>query len=145
MRSLLTVVLAFVLVACSGGEKEAQEPAGGGEVTDEPTEDGSSEEEMIPVEKFDEIKRTFERKQIQVSRCFVAGVEAGEIQKNDKGTVTVGAVITPEGKAQNVRIVETTFKSPTLEKCVKETVAGWVFTTLPRELEYSYQYRLERF
>ena len=95
--------------------------------------------------EMDEVNRTFERKQMQISRCFVVGVDAGEIEKNDKGSVTVGAVITPEGKAKNVRVVETTFKSPALETCVRETVSGWVFTTPPKDFETSYRYRLERF
>ena len=84
---------------CGGDKKDTTEPTGGG--TTEPTddgEDGSSGGDMIPMEKMDEVNRTFERKQMQISRCFVAGVDAGEIEKNDKGAVTVGAVITPEGK-----------------------------------------------
>jgi hypothetical protein len=148
MRTLLMILSIVAFAACGGGDKkDAQEPAsgGGGDEVGEANEDGSSGDEMIPMEKMDEVNRTFERKQMQISRCFVAGVDAGEIEKNEKGSVTVGAVITPEGKAKNVRIVETNFKSPALEACVRETVSGWVFTTLPKEFETSYRYRLERF
>lgn len=143
IASLGAALLAGV-IACGGAEKTPAEPApdDGGDDAAEVTDTG---DQMIPAEKFDEINRTFERKQTQVSRCFVAGVDAGEVQKTDRGMVTVTTTITPAGKATNVRIVENTFKSPALESCVKDLVSRWLFTTLPRNLDYSYQYRLERF
>jgi len=145
MRKWIVVMAA--LAACGGGQKGSSEPSdtsgGGDQVASSGSDD--SEAGMIPPEKFDEIKRTFERKQSQVSRCFVVGVDAGEIDKSDKGTVTIGATITQAGKATNVRILETNFKSSAMEQCIKEKVASWVFTTLPQSLDYSYQYRLERF
>ena len=143
MRKWLMVLAA--MAACGGGEKAAEEPVEPVADVESDEGDDSGDEGMIPAEKFDEIKRTFERKQTQVSRCFVAGVDAGEIQKTDKGAVTIGATITKAGKASNIRVIETTFKSPAMEQCIKDKVAGWVFTTLPQELDYSYQYRLERF
>jgi len=135
------------LAACGGGQKGSTEPSEDSSSGEVAAGDGNEDSEsgMIPPEKFDEIKRTFERKQSQVSRCFVAGVDAGEIDKSDKGTVTIGATITQAGKASNVRILETTFKSSAMEQCIKDKVMSWVFTTLPQSLDYSYQYRLERF
>ena len=144
MRALWMILVLAGAFACGGSEAKPTGPVAG-QGADEADDQGSGDEAMIPPEKFDEIKRTFDRKQIQISRCFVSGVDAGEIEKSEKGVVTVGTVITTSGKASKVRVVETSFKSATLEKCVKETVEGWQFTTLPRELEYSYQYRLERF
>lgn len=135
------LIVSVLLTACGGSEKAAEEPV----VEDGAEAEEAGEDNMIPPEKFDEIKRTFERKQTHVSRCFVVGVEAGEIDKSEKGAVTIGTTITTAGKATNVRVVETTFKSPALEQCIKEKVSGWLFTTLPQDLDYSYQYRLERF
>lgn len=137
------IMMALAAAGCGGGETKAEVPTPvGSEPDDNSVDEGG---ELIPPEKFDEIKRTFERKQSQISRCFVIGVDAGEIDKTEKGLVTVSTTITQSGKTKDVRIVETSFKSPALEQCVKDYVGRWLFTTLPKELEYSYQYRLERF
>jgi len=144
MRTTLLIAIFFAF-ACGGDGKDAEEPTTGPAVDTSEGGDEDPEEGMIPVEKFDEIKRTFERKQSQVSRCFVVGVEAGEIEKTAAGVVTVSATITKSGKATNVRIVESSFNSAALKQCVKDYVGRWLFTTLPKDLEYSYQYRLQRF
>jgi len=133
-----------VLVACGGKSAEpttppdAVEDDGGGEAAE-------VSHVLVPERKFDEIARTFERKAPIVSRCYVAGVEAGEIEGSKRGQITVAVTVTTEGKASNVRVLRSTLGSKAAEACVVDKVAGWTFTdSLPKPVEHSYTYVLDR-
>ena len=74
MMRLIWISAALAAAACGGGQQMAEAP--------DPVLEGDSGAEgdvLIPPEKFDEINRTFERKRNHVSRCFVVGVDAGEV------------------------------------------------------------------
>ncbi|HTE56175.1 MAG TPA: AgmX/PglI C-terminal domain-containing protein [Kofleriaceae bacterium] len=130
--------IGLALVGCGGGQQQA-EPAG------EPAlERGQIGDQLIPDEKYDEIKATFDRKATSVSRCYVEGVEAGEVDRSDKGHVTVGLTINPDGSPSDVRVMESSFKSSKVGDCVVRHVSGWTFTTLPKSLETSHTYVLDR-
>jgi hypothetical protein len=79
-----------------------------------------------------------------VSRCHVEGVAAGEVERTEKGHVTVGLTINRDGSASDVRVMETSFKSTKVGECVVRLVRGWTFTTLPKTLETSHTYVLDR-
>lgn len=137
---LLTIAL-FAL-ACGGSEKKAET------VADESYEEEPEEEEddvLIPEEKFEEIKRTFERKATTVARCFPEAVEAGELDINERVKLTVGLIIQPDGSSSELKVLGTTKRSKTLEACVVKSVGRWEFTTLPKPLRYSYGFVLQRF
>lgn len=143
---LLGVVLAAA--ACggsSGGGEDTVEPAPCPECTtgddDAPSDVDST---IIPEEKYEEIKKTFERKTGTVSRCYVEGFEAGEVEKSEKGHVTVGLTIQPDGSPSDVKVLETSFKSGKVGECMVRMVGGWKFPTLPKALDTSHTYVLDR-
>ncbi len=124
---------------CGGGEKKTAAP----EPMEEVEEDDG--EDLIPEEKFEEIKNTFERKATTVARCFPLAVESGEVDQDDRIQVSVGLVIQPNGSASQLEILGSSKRSKTLEACVLESVKRWQFTTLPKPLQYSYGFKLQRF
>lgn len=139
--------LAFVLAAaCGGSQKAADEPV----VDDDEEEVADDEEEdtgddvMVEPEKLEDLQRTMERRSPRVSRCYADALEAGELKPSDRGEVTVGLTVTESGKATNVRVLQSSIKSKMVEDCVLEEVRSARFTTLPKPVEFSYTYKLER-
>jgi len=134
------LALLFMLAdsGCAGSQKEAEAPAGSGD------ESGEGDGKLIPEEKYEEISATFVRKTGTVSRCYVEGVEGGEGEQSKKGHITIGLTINPDGSASDVRVMESSFKSAKVGECVVRMVSGWSFTTLPRPLETSHTYVLDR-
>ncbi len=140
MKWVSTLVLAaFWVAGCGGSEKKPAPP--------EPiqVEEEEEEEELIPEEKFDEIRHTFERKSITVARCFPLAVEAGEVDQEARIKVSVGLVIRRDGSPSKLKIIGSSQRSKTLESCILESVGRWEFTTLPKPLPYSYGFKLQRF
>ena len=137
MRSL--VIFALV-IGCGGGEKKVDEP----EQTADDDDSGDSEFEMAPQETLDAIRRTFERKSGIVGRCFVEGLDAGEVQKTDKVIVTLDATISPSGSASEVTVREASKRSAAIERCIVDMVKGWSFAEPPSPTKTSFTYVLER-
>ena len=139
------LVLAAACGGSSGGSEDTVEPAPCPECT---TGDGDTPSEVdstiIPEEKYDEIKKTFTAKIGIVKRCYVEGFEAGEVEKAEKGHVTVGLIIQPDGSPSDVKVMESSFKSDKVGECLVRMVSGWKFPTLPKSLETSHTYVLDR-
>jgi hypothetical protein len=136
----LAVAAAFV-GGCGGGQKSAP-PA---EAAAPPATDEEGDEDvLVPPEKFDEINQVLTRKQPVVSRCFSTAMEDGKIDKDAKGTVTVGLKISTGGEARDVRVTESTLKSSVVEECVVKEIGEARFSAMPKQVEYSYTYRFER-
>lgn len=126
---------------CGGGGQpraETAEPAGGG------GEESGGGNELIPDEKYDEIKATFDRKVTIVSRCHAQGVETGDVERSEKGHVTIGLTINPDGTPSGVRVMESSFQSDKVGQCIVDMVNTWTFPTLPKPLETSHTYVLDR-
>ncbi|HLU68189.1 MAG TPA: AgmX/PglI C-terminal domain-containing protein [Kofleriaceae bacterium] len=142
--------LAVALAACGGagggGGDPVVEPGPCPECSepDDTGPDDSADGTLIPEEKYEEIRKTFERKTGTVSRCYVEGFEKGEVEKTEKGYVTVGLVIGEDGRPSDVRVLDTSFRSGAVGDCVVRMVSGWTFTTLPKPLETSHTYVLDR-
>ena len=134
----LAVLFGALAAGCGGSDKEAEEPAQ--ETAEEPELDTG--DEMIDPDIFDSIRNTFERKQTVVARCFVEGVEAGEIKSSAKGHVTVVATILPSGSASEVEVSEASLKSPAVHKCITDLVESWAFVEPPRPVKQSFTYVL---
>jgi hypothetical protein len=122
---------------CGGGQAAPAAPA-------QPVADTSNDDALIPEEKYDEIEGTFARKAAMVSRCHVEGVESGDVDRSEKGHVTVGLTIQPDGSPTDVRVMESSFKSAKVGDCVVRHVSSWTFSTLPKPLETSHTYVLDR-
>ena len=123
---------------CGGGQQEPASP--GGEAGEE--QGGDSDAKLIPEEKYDEITATFDSKTGSVSRCHAEGDQTGDPE--GKGHVTVRLIINPDGHTSEVSVMETSFKSAKVGDCVVRLAKGWTFPTLPRALETSHTYVLDR-
>jgi TonB family protein len=126
---------------CGGGQPRAEtaEQTGG-----EEEGGGGGESQLIPDEKYEEIKSTFDRKVTIVSRCHAQGVQSGDVERSEKGHVTVGLTINPDGSPTDVRVMESSFKSDKVGQCIVDMVQSWTFPTLPKPLETSHTYVLDR-
>jgi TonB family protein len=146
-RTVVALALAAA-IGCGGQEgarEDVVEPApcpecGGGDEGGGATVDDT----VIPEEKYEEIRHEFEAKTQTVARCYVEGFEAGEVEKTQKGAVTVSLTINTSGKPENVRIEKSSFNSDAVGQCVVRLVSGWTFPALPKRLDTSHTYVLDR-
>jgi hypothetical protein len=139
-----TLIRQAVLIAslCAGcGGKHAETTPSGGPTGAEHPADRSSDQ--VPPEKMDEINRDLERKHAIVSHCLAVAVDNKELPRNSSGKVTVELVISPGGKADNVKVVRATLESKTLNECVISHVKEIQFPDLPKPYETSYTYGFE--
>jgi hypothetical protein len=143
-RAFIGLLLVVGCGGSGGGSGDTVETAPCPECTEGERGTGPVDSTIIPEEKYEEIKKTFERKTGTVSRCYVEGFDAGEVEKSEKGHVTVGLTIQPSGIPSDVRVLETSFKSGKVGDCVVRMVSGWKFPTLPKPLETSHIYVLDR-
>jgi hypothetical protein len=141
-RNLVLLASLLAVGACGGGKKKAEGPAADRSTT-EAYEDPAAM--MVPQEDMDAIRRLFERRVSTVARCFVRGVEAGELEPSAKGFVTVAITIQPSGQATNGRIMESNIRSQTLHNCVIEYVTSWTYPEVPRPYTTSHIYHFQEF
>lgn len=143
-HTVVVVVVVGGLAACGGGKKEETTPVdeGGEEVV---VEDTSSGDDMIPPERMDQIQNELHRKRAVATRCLTDAIDAGEVDKNARGKVTLEFVIDPSGQARDVKVTKSALGSPMIEECVANVVRGITFGSLPRELPWSYTYAFEAF
>ena len=139
-----SIGMALLLCACGGGKKKDSTQPDPGYVYGQ-EEEHEDTDELIPEEKFELIKNTFERKASSVARCFPEAVKAGELDSEDRVKLTIGLIIKTDGSPSALKVLGTSKRSATLESCVIKTVQRWEFTTLPSSLEYSYGFVMQRF
>lgn len=137
-------LLLAVLFACGGHKSDPQEPKGesvlGVQDTGDPSDHSAN---MIPPEKMDEIQQDLKRKQMIISHCLAEAVEAGDAKKNTHGKVVVELVVSPSGKAQNVKIVKSDFTAQSINDCTKKHVEDIEFPQIPKQYETSFTYAME--
>lgn len=136
--------MAILLCACGGDKKKDSTNPDPGYVYGQEEEHEESDE-LIPEEKFELIKSTFERKANTVARCFPEAVTAGELDSEDRVKLNIGLVIQPDGSPSQLKVIGSSKRSQALESCVMKSVERWQFTTLPKPLEYSYGFVMQRF
>ena len=134
---------AVVLIAgCGGKQKADTTPGEGGASTGEATE-AKSGGDIVPPEKMDEVNRSLARKRTIVSRCLAIAVDAKELPRNSAGKITLEIVISPNGRADTVKVVRATLESKMLSDCVIHHVQEIQFPQLPKPYETSYTYGFE--
>lgn len=140
------VVLLVFAVGCGGSQKPAEdEESSGGWLKDSEEEYEEVDDVLIPPEKYAEIKQALKRKGPAVSRCFAKAIEQGKISKNTKGTIIVGLGILPSGKATDVKVLPaSSIKSDMVTDCVVKEIKTCRLPTLPKRVDTSYAYKLER-
>jgi hypothetical protein len=134
-----------VLVACGGGSKKEQTtPTGGGGGGDtSPPPSGGGDSSMIPAEKMEEIPRVLDRKREIVSHCLAIAVDNRELPKSTHGKITLEFVISPAGKAQDIKIIKADFESKSVQDCVIRHVTDAQFPDLPKPVPWSYSFAFE--
>jgi hypothetical protein len=140
-----TALFIAVLVACGGGNKKDQTTPpptgdGDGETTPPPRGDDTA---MIPAEKMEEIPRVLDRKRQIVSRCLAIAVDNRELPKSTHGKITLEFVISPAGKAQEIKIIKADFESKSVQDCVIRHVTDAQFPDLPKPVPWSYSFAFE--
>src|ERR1051326_5902850 len=133
-----------VLVACGGGSKKEQTtPTGGGDGDTSPPPSGGGDGAMVPAEKMDEIKIVLDRKRNIVSRCLAIAVDNRELPKSTHGKITLEFMISPAGKAQDIKIIKADFESKSVQDCVIRHVTDAQFPDLPKPVPWSYSFAFE--
>ena len=133
-------LVALLLAGCGGKQAnpmQVEETAADNEPAAHPRSG------QVPPEKMDEINRNLERKRPIMSHCLALAVDAKELPKNSSGKLTIEIVISPGGKADNVKVVRATLASKTLDECVINHVKDIQFPDLPKPYETSYTYGFE--
>jgi hypothetical protein len=141
--SLVLVGGLLAAVGCGGSEKGGGARQPGDEGSWEDTSQDEEDVGMIPPEKMDSIKATFDRKGRMVSRCLVEAIDAKEVGKNERAVITITATISPEGRTTAVKVDDAEPKSQVFADCVTGYVEKMEFVTLPRALDYSYTYAFD--
>jgi TonB family protein len=130
--------------ACGGKSKGATPPSDVGD--GEAAVDGDdSNPNMVPPERMDEIKALLDRKRTTIARCLPDAIDAGKAEKNARGRVTLEFVISPQGRATDIKVAQATLGSTAVQDCTKAHVATIEFGALPQPLEFSYTYSFEAY
>ena len=133
-------MLACLLVACGGKKQEDTTPTNDMINTTPEAHEGGAD--MVPPEKMDEVKHDLDRKQMIVSRCLSAAMEAGEVKKGTHGKVGLEITITGN-KASNVKIIHSDIEQKSVTDCVIKHVQDIEFPQMSKPYETSYTYAME--
>ena len=143
-RLIAVAVMLAGAVACGGGgKKQVNEPTGGDDTTAGDDSGTSSGEVMVPPEKMDEINTRLDRRRNAVARCLTDAQIAGNAPKVAHGKMTVEFVVSPSGKAENIKIAKTTMDNQVVQDCVIQKVGDTAFPELPKPLEWSYTFSFQ--
>jgi hypothetical protein len=138
------VVLLAVLAACGG--KNKNDPEEGGATIDtqattgDPTDRSGS---MVTPETMDEINALLGRKQMIISRCLSAAVDAGEMPKGSRAKITLAISISTSGQATKVDVIKATTDVQSVHGCVKKHVQEITFPNVPKQYDTSWTYAME--
>jgi hypothetical protein len=138
------VVVAALLLAACGGKKGSTTPQDNGGTLGGPHQDAADMSgEMVSPEKMDEINRLLDRKSNIISKCLSKAVDNKELPKNSHGKITLDIIISPAGKADQVKVIKASLDSASLHECVITHVKDIQFPTIPKPLPTSHTYAFE--
>jgi len=147
MPACLGLVLAAA--ACGGGKKGgATTPAGGGGddesgMSGDPCAEDPCTGGMCPPEVLDAIQQNLLRRRASVARCLSDAVIAGKAEKNSRGSVSLSFIVGTNGRARDVKVVESSIRNPDVERCVIAKVEEIDFGEVPIDLDWSHTYAFE--
>ncbi len=102
-----------------------------------PAQEGDT---SVDTEAYAEISAFFARKRPQVTQCYnnaFADVDPG---KRGKGYVTLIMEVLPSGKAENVRVAQSTLKSEAVETCLVGLVSRWILPRPAERMTFTFSY-----
>lgn len=137
------VAVVTMMIGCGGHKSQPAAPSGGGGDGGGEAEASDGDNGMVPPETFDKIKEALDAKRLVVSRCLSDAQLAGQASKSARGKVVLEFVVTPGGKAKDLKVQESSVGSKSVEDCVVAHVQDIGFPDVPKDVEYSYTYAFE--
>lgn len=130
--------LTFLAVACSG-DKSAQK---GERYTIIRGAEETAQTGGIPPDKEAEIQLVLQNREPTVRKCY-QDVLTERNDRSFKGSVKLLISIAASGEPTDVRIVNSTLKSPEVENCLIDKVKAFEFPTLTQagQVQYEYAFR----
>jgi hypothetical protein len=133
-RVALASALAAALVGCAspGQKQRAAATAGPAEAAPAPAAIGIT----VPPEKFEEIDNFFRGKASQLQfTCYNPEVE--RTRKKYQGFVSLLVMVAPGGKAQEVKIINSSLGAPGIEECILSQARAWEWPDVPAQVPYN--------
>lgn len=121
MRAQIGMVM--VMLSWAGCAENASSP---------PPRNASNAEESTPqaatlsADRADAIERLFARKTAELQSCWADEYDRNHDRKLE-GDVTVQLNISAAGKADEVKVLQSSIKNNSIESCVVRAVGGWTF------------------
>jgi TonB family protein len=116
------VLVLFAWVGCA--EENASRPPPRSAVNAE--EPQTNAELSMTAERADAIERLFARKAAELQSCWADEYERNHDRKLE-GDVTVQLHISPAGKPEEVKVLQSSLKNNQIETCVIHAVSSWTF------------------
>jgi hypothetical protein len=88
------------------------------------------------------VAEVFTKKRPQVAQCLANAISNREEPENTSGRVKLALRVLPSGKAENVRVAETTFKAASVGECMAATVAKWSLPAPADAFDFVYVYEM---
>jgi TonB family protein len=132
MEARMKLALVLVLVGCATEQAATTE----GSSTPVQKSRSSSTDTTVSPEQADAIEALFKRKATELQTCWAEEYERSHNRKL-QGDLTLQMIITPQGKAKDVRILKSTLGNPAIEKCVSDAVLAWAFPEVSGNVPYT--------
>src|SRR5215813_6320943 len=125
------MILVFAVGTACGGAKSEQAAAPAA-----PAVSGAAADPAA----YAAVSDFFARKRPFVSQCYGDAITNRDLKEDAKGQIRLGLRVLTSGKAENVRVVETTLNSKPVEDCVVKLVQNWTLPAPDRPLDFLYTY-----
>jgi TonB family protein len=127
----MRIVLALVMVAgCASEQSERKQ-----QTTTANQTEGETTGAGVTPEQNDAIDALFRRKATELQSCWQDEYERNHDRKME-GNITVGLTVTPSGRPQNVRVLQSSMNNHDVEGCVVKAVASWGFPETSADCPY---------
>jgi outer membrane biosynthesis protein TonB len=94
----------------------------------------------VDPQAYAELSAFFARKRPHVSQCYANAFAQVEPQQRGAGYVTVAMDVLPSGRAENVRVADSTLKSAEVEGCVTALVSRWILPQPAQRMAFTFSY-----
>ena len=128
MRNLLAMVL---VAGCASEQPEQKQRT----TTAAAQPEGETTGAGVTPEQNDAIDALFKRKAQELQSCWQDEYEKNHDRKLE-GNITVGLTVTPSGRPQNVRILQSSMNNKDVEGCIVKAVAAWGFPETSADCPY---------
>lgn len=136
MRNVWGMVCVLALVGCATQSGSQQQTSTTPEGDSSQAQSSSTDATAISPERQDAIERLFARKAQELQDCWSKEYDKTHDRKLE-GDLTIQMMVTPDGKATDVKILKSTMNNADIESCVTQQVGTWDFPTGQATVPYS--------